>query len=131
MITAPFLDEVIAYIDTRFSDSQKKTFQGMSSVPSVLIVNMSASNSYASLTKDLAELDADDLPSPLYLEHEVHIWHRKWSNGSDKIPATPSEALLYMQMKRCFPILIVYFVSYAPFPSRNVNARGVFAYLDA
>ena len=43
VITAPFLDEVNAHIhiDTRFSDLQKKTIQGMSIVPSVLIVNMS------------------------------------------------------------------------------------------
>ena len=72
--TAPCLDEVNAHIDTRFSDLE---IQGMSIVPPVVIENMSASNSYASLTKDLAELYADDLPSPFYLKHEVHLWHTK------------------------------------------------------
>ena len=73
--------------------------KGLFIVPSVLVANMSASNSYASLTKDLAELYADDLPSPLSLEHDVHLWHTKWNNCSDKIPATPSEALLHANEK--------------------------------
>ena len=60
VITAPFLDEVIAHIDTRFLDLQNKAIEGISIVPSVLIANMSVSNSYASFTKDLAELYADD-----------------------------------------------------------------------
>ena len=90
--------EVNAHIDTTFANAQKKAIQWMSIVPSVLIANMSASsNNYASLTKDLAELyAADDLPSPLSLEHEVHLWHTKWMNNSDKIPATSSEALLHV-----------------------------------
>ena len=63
----------------------------------MLIANMSASsNSYASLTKDLAELYADVLPSPLSLEHEVHLGHTKWNNCSDNIPAMSSEALLHV-----------------------------------
>ena len=61
----------------------------MSIVPSVLIANTSASNSYASLTKDLAERYADDLPSPIYLEHgtlsEVTVQIKF-------LPCTPPEA---------------------------------------
>ena len=100
--TAPCLAEVNAHIDTRFSDLQKKAIQGMSIVPLVVIENMSAFNSYASLTKDLAELYADDLLSPFYLEHEVHLWHTKWNNCSDKIPAMPSEALLHANERNVF-----------------------------
>ena len=97
VITAPFLDEVNAHKDTTLADLQKKAIQWMSIVPSVLIANMSASsNSYASLTKDLADLYADDLPSPLSLEHDVHLSQTKWNNCSDKIPATSSEALVYV-----------------------------------
>ena len=69
----------------------------MSIVPLVQIANMStSSNSYASLTKDLAELYTDDLLPPIFLEHEVHLWHTKWNNCSDKIPAMSSEALLHV-----------------------------------
>ena len=34
----------------------------------------------------------------------MHLWHTKWSNSSDKIPATPSEALLHANEKM-FPNL--------------------------
>ena len=52
----------------------------------------------------LTELHADDLPSPLYLEHQVHLWHTKWRNCFDKVPAMPLEALLHANVEM-FPNL--------------------------
>ena len=99
MINVPFLDEINTHLNTKFSYLQKRAIQGMSIVTLALITNVSASNSYASLIKDLVELYANDLPSPLYFE--VHLWHTKWNNCSDNLPR--HQKLYYMQMM--FPSL--------------------------
>ena len=76
----------------------------MSIVPSVLIANMSASsNSYASLTKDLVELYADDLPSPRSLAHEVHLWHTDGITAQIKF--LPRHQKLYYM---CYNLIINY-----------------------
>ena len=106
MITVSFLDEV----NDTFSYLQKKAIQGMSIVPLALITNVSASNSYASLIKDLVEFYANDLPS---LEHEMHLWHT-----NIQITFLPRhQKLCYMQMM--FPSLN-FLISHHMHPSSHV-----------
>ena len=90
-ISIPFLDELIAYLKSRFSDIQQKAIMGMTIVPSVLMDETTPTSSLS----DLLQQYSDDLPNPSSLETELHMWRCKWNSSSTPLPDTPADALVF------------------------------------
>ena len=72
-VSIPFMDELIAHLDQRFSDIQQKAMKGMSIVPS----GVNDSSVTQSSLSELIEFYGELLPSPLTLDTELHLWECK------------------------------------------------------
>ena len=68
-ISIPFLDELIAHLQSHFSDIQQKAVMGMRIVPTVMMDNSLPTSSL----EQLKEYYEEDLPSPSSLETELHL----------------------------------------------------------
>ena len=90
VVSSPFLDELIAHLQSRFSDIQQKAVMGLRIVPSV-IMDDSLPNVTLNQLKDYYE---EDLPNPSSLETELHLWKCKWRSSSQPLPDTPADALM-------------------------------------
>jgi SepF-like predicted cell division protein (DUF552 family) len=90
-ISIPFLDELIAHLNSRFSNIQQKAIMGMTTVPSVLMDETTPTSSLS----DLLQQYSDDLPNPSSLETELHMWKCKWSSFSKPLPDAPADALVF------------------------------------
>ena len=64
---------------------------GMRVVPSVLMDNSLS----ASSIQHLLEYYEEDLPSPSFLDIELHLWKCKWHSFSQHLPDTPADALAF------------------------------------
>ena len=90
-MSVPFLDELIAHIDQRFSDIQQKVIRGLSIVPTVIKAKFLSQPSLSELT----EFYQDYLPSPSTLDVELDLWECKWRNYKDELPDTPAKTLSF------------------------------------
>ena len=70
-----FFDDIISHLNNRFSDVQRKAIMALSIVPSVFMTDQEADSS---LEEELIEHYHDDLPSPLTLQQDLHMWKYKW-----------------------------------------------------
>ena len=93
-LAVPFLDEMIANINSRFSKIQKKAMMAQSLVPSVLM-SPGHEQSMTDLAHQLAEFYADDLPNPSTLQLELHVWKCKWKSFSAERPSSLSKSLFH------------------------------------
>ena len=90
-MSIPFIDELIAHLDQRFSDIQLKAIKGMSIVPSLVNDSSVTQSSLSELTEFYGEL----LPNPLTLDVELHFWECKWRSYNADLPDTPQKALQF------------------------------------
>ena len=87
----PFLDHFLAEFNERFSNNSKRAALILHLIPEVICskggIDMQA-------LKEVVELYSDDLPSPLSVNAEVHMWLVKWL-GKERVdvPNTAIEAL--------------------------------------
>ncbi len=93
-ITVPLLDEIIAHINSRFSEIQKKAMMALPLVPSVLM-SPEHEQSTTDLAHLLAEFYADDLPNPSILQQELHVWKWKWKSFLAERPSSLSKSLFH------------------------------------
>ncbi|XP_062518720.1 52 kDa repressor of the inhibitor of the protein kinase-like [Corticium candelabrum] len=93
-LTVPFLDEMIAHINSHFSEIQKNATMALSLVPSVLM-SPEQEQSTTDLAHHLAEFYADDLPNPSTLQQELHVWKCKWKSFSAERPSSLSKSLFH------------------------------------
>ena len=70
-LTVPFLDDMIAHINSRFAKIQK-AMMALSLVPSVLM-SPDHEQSTTYFAHQLVEFYMDDLPNPSTLQQELHI----------------------------------------------------------
>ena len=99
-LSVPFLDEMIAHMNTRFSEIQKKAMMALSLISSVLM-SPEYEQSTADLAHQLAKFYADDLPNRSTLQQELHVWKCKWKSFSAERPSSLSKSLS-MLMRLCF-----------------------------
>ena len=86
-------------MNSRFSQHQQTALQGMSIVPFVA-VTLFADECCSKLCQ-VAEMSHSDLPSPDFLNSELHCWHVKWyqhltEHGENSLPSTIAETLRYV-----------------------------------
>ena len=89
IVSIPFMDELLAHLDQRFSDVQRKAIKGMSIIPSVVNDSSVSQSSLSELLEFYGELH----PSPLTLDVELHLWECKWRSYNADLPDTPQKAL--------------------------------------
>ena len=95
-ISIPFLDTLLSHLESRFSDIQQKSVNGMKIVPSVLMVK-------SCTHQELFDSYSEDLPSPDLLESELDLWKHKWQlTSSQQLPDSPANALVYAS-KNMYP----------------------------
>jgi hypothetical protein len=95
-ISIPVLDHLLSEMKSRFTPHHKTALLGLSLVPSVM-VTMSF-DEFTANAKQLADLYADDLPSPRCFLSELDCWKVKWQQclteyGLSSLPVTPTMTL--------------------------------------
>ena len=91
-ISIPFLDTLLSHLESRFSDIQQKSVNGMKIVPSVLMDKSIPTCTH----QELFDSYSEDLPSPDLLESELDLWKHKWQlTSSQQLPDSPANALVY------------------------------------
>ena len=99
IISIPFLDTMLSHLETRFSDIQQKSIDGMKIVPSVLMDEVISTCT----SQELVDNYSDDLPSPSLLESELDTWKHKWQSiPSKQLPDSPAAALTHAN-KNMYP----------------------------
>ncbi len=126
-LTVPFLDEMIAHINTRFSEIQKKAMMALSPVPSVPM-SPEHEQSTTDLAHQLAEFYADDLPNPSTLQQELNVRKCKWKSFLAERPSSLSKSLYHARERLCFQTSSNCCELYLPCQSPAVNAKGALAF---
>ena len=131
-ISIPMLDHFIAEMETRFSTHQQTALRGLSLVPSVMLSTPKTPEEYCSDLGPLAEMYAQDLPSPECLTSELHCWLVKWqrhesNHGRSSLPKSLSSAL--KQTSALFPNIAVLLRIMCTLPVTSCSAERSFSTL--
>lgn len=117
-ITIPFLDHLLNEISSRFDG----VFKTASTIQSLVPTKLTSSSSADSIT-DAVTLYKDDLPNPLVVDEEFHIWKLKWLSVSMRDRPTSLHEILKQCSQHITPNLYTLLKIFATLPMTSCSCE--------